>query len=462
MDIIETNLLIIGAGPGGYVCGIRAGQLGIDAIVVEANKPGGTCLNVGCIPSKALIHVADEFSRIKKSATSNSLGITCTDPSIDLRQAIKWKDGIVSRLNGGVATLLKRAGTKLIIGHAMFVDGKTVIVTDRDGEVEIRAKHVVIATGSDPVELPAIPFSDKVISSAAALALDQVPSRLAVVGGGYIGLEIGTAFAKLGAKVSIIEASKRILPQYDAELTRPIADHLKALNVDILTGHLATSMVADELIATGHDGVEREVSADKVLVAIGRKPRSDTANIPTLALSMNGQYILIDDECRTSMSDVFAIGDVTGEPMLAHRAMAQGEMVAEIIAGKRRSWDKRCIPAICFTEPEIVTCGLSVKQAEQQGIEVETGQFPLAANGRAMTMESEDGFIRVIAQAQTGIILGIEAVGECLSELSAAFSIAIEMGARADDLGDIIFAHPTQSEALHEASLQFLGHSLHS
>jgi len=461
MSQMTCKLLIIGSGPGGYICGIRAGQLGIDTIVVEEAKPGGTCLNVGCIPSKALIHAADEFHKMAHCVGGSDIGITTTAPKIDLSQTVAWKDKIVGRLNAGVAGLLKKAKTRQVTGAATFKDGKTVTVEGPDGTTTIRAEHVVVATGSSPVELPFLPFHGKVISSTEALALPKVPKKLVVVGGGYIGLEIGTAFAKLGSDVTVVEAAKRILPQYDAALTKPVSASLETLGVTVLTDTKAKGEGKKGLIVEMPDGESKELPADHILVTVGRRPRSDSADIPQLDLAMDGKFIKIDDGCRTSMRNVYAIGDVTGEPMLAHRAMAQGEMVAEIIAGNNRSWDDKVIPAVCFTDPEIVTCGLDAAAAKADGIEVVTGQFPFSANGRAMTMENEAGFIRVVARKSDHVIIGIQGVGRGIAEMSSAFSIAMEMGAVLEDIGQIIEVHPTQSEGFQEAALAALGHALH-
>lgn len=378
MSDLTCKLLIIGAGPGGYICGIRAGQLGIDAIVVDDQKPGGTCLNVGCIPSKALIHAAEEFHKLTHYDGHSPLGIRTENPSIDMAQTVAWKDGIVSRLNAGVAGLLKKAGARIVTGRATFLDGKTVKVTTGDSTVQIRAQAVVIATGSEPVELPFLPFGGKVISSSEALALTSVPEELCIVGAGYIGLEIGIAFAKLGAKVSIVEAESRILPQYDSALTRPVLKTLHALGIDVHLATKAKGESADGLAVETAEGEEKTLPADRILVTVGRRPRSDSGNIASLGLATDGPFLRIDDTCRTSMQGVFAIGDVTGEPMLAHRAMAQGEMVAEIVAGHRRSWDKRCIPAVCFTDPEIVTCGLSPDDARARDLTCRPDSFPSA------------------------------------------------------------------------------------
>jgi dihydrolipoamide dehydrogenase len=464
MDDISCKLLVIGAGPGGYTCAIRAGQLGIDTIVVEAEKPGGTCLNVGCIPSKALIHAAEQFETVVHAASGkNHRGIQTSRPALDLSKTIAWKDGIVRRLNGGVAGLLKKAGAKLVTGRARFRDGKTVEVETPSGVQTIHADAVVIATGSEPVALPSLPFGGPVISSTEALALTEIPQKLVIVGAGYIGLELGTAFAKMGADVSVVEAEPRILPQYDAQLTEPVAKRLRELGVTVLTSAKAKGLAdgGTALAIETSDGQSATLAAEKILVTVGRKPVTRGFGLELLDLDMDGQFIQIDDRCRTSMRGISAIGDVTGEPMLAHRAIAQGEMVAEIVAGKKRAWDKACIPAICFTDPEIVTAGLSPDEAKAMGLDIKTDFFPFRANGRALTLDREDGFIRIVARADNHALLGIQGVGAGIAELSAAFSLAIEMGARLEDVAATIFAHPTQSEGFHEAALKALGHAIH-
>ncbi|MER8415100.1 dihydrolipoyl dehydrogenase [Mesorhizobium sp. M7A.F.Ca.US.010.02.1.1] len=464
MKEISCKLLVIGAGPGGYICAIRAGQLGVDTVIVEAGKPGGTCLNVGCIPSKALIHAAEEFERVSHMEGGKSpLGISLTAPTLDLAKTITWKDGIVSRLNSGVAGLLKKAGVKTVHGWASFRDGKTVEVETETGSQVIRAEAIVIATGSTPVELPFLPFGGPVISSTEALALGEVPKKLAVVGGGYIGLELGMAFAKMGAKVTVVEALPRVLAQYDAELTRPVVKRLNALGIEVMLGAKAKglSTKGDALLIETSDGKSAKVAAEKILVTVGRKPVTEGWGLDQIDLDMAGKFIRIDEQCRTSMRGIFAIGDVTGEPMLAHRAMAQGEMVAEIIAGHKRNWDKRAIPAVCFTDPELVTAGLSPEEARALGGEIKIGMFPFAANGRAMTKLGEDGFVRVVARADNHLVLGIQAVGKGVSELAASFGLALEMGARLEDIAGTIHAHPTQGEGFQEAALKALGHALH-
>lgn len=451
MSDLKCKVLIIGAGPGGYVCAIRAGQLGLDTIVVDEAMPGGTCLNIGCIPSKALIHAAEEFHKITAVA-AGPLGISTASPSIDLRQTIAWKDSIVARLTSGVKGLLRKSGVRLVQGRARFQDGKSVVVSQGEQDVLIRAEHIVIASGSAPVAVPSLPFGGDVLSSTEALSLTEVPDRMAVVGAGYIGLELGAAFAKLGTKVTVIEAQDRILPQYDAALTKPVAARLAALGVKVVTQARAEGYADGNLLTD-----KGEIAADKVLVTVGRRPRTAGIGVEELALTLDGSFIRIDKTCQTSMRGIYAIGDVTGEPMLAHRAMAQGEMVAEHIAGHAVEWDKRAIPAVCFTDPEIVTCGALPGEVEGS----QSAEFPFAANGRAMTTEREDGFIRVVWREADHAVLGLQAVGAGVSELSAAFALAMEMGACLEDIGATIHAHPTQSEALQEACLRALGKALH-
>jgi len=462
METLTCNLLVLGAGPGGYVAAIRAGQLGIDTIIVEGEAHGGTCLNVGCIPSKAIIHAADEFEKAMHFAGDNVLGISAGTPKLDLSKTIAWKDAIVGRLTGGISGLLKKNKVRTVNGWGQMVDGKTCDVKTADGTVRVKAQHVVLATGSEPIEIPSLPFGGNIISSTEALALDDVPEKLVVIGGGYIGLELGTAYAKMGSKVTVVEAAERILPQYDAALSKPVADSLKKLGIEVLLNTKAKSAnkAGTSLVVETADG-DKKLPANKILVTVGRKAKTEGWGLAGLDLTMNGRVIAIDDQCRTSMTDVFAIGDVTGEPMLAHRAMAQGEMVAEIVAGQNRRFDKVCIPAVCFTDPEIVTAGLSPDEAKDAGYKTKIGIFPFAANGRAMTMEAETGFVRIVARDDNDLVLGIQAVGKGVAELSAAFSLALEMGACLQDIAGTIHAHPTQSEGFQEAALKALGHALH-
>ena len=461
MQDISCKVLVIGAGPGGYIAAIRAGQLGLDTVIVEGQYHGGTCLNVGCIPSKAIIHAADEFEKAMHFAGDSAIGVKAGKPEIDFAKTLAWKDGIVKRLTGGVGMLLKKNKVRSVSGWATFVDGKTVDVKGGDDDCRIRAEKIIIATGSVPVELPFLKFGDNIISSTEALSLETPPKTLAVVGAGYIGLELGIAFAKLGTKVTVVEAMDKILPLYDKELTRPVEKTLKRLGVEVLLGAKAKGASKKGLDIETADGKADTVKAEKILVTVGRAPKTEGWGREKLVLDMDGKFIKIDDRCETSMTGVYAIGDVTGEPMLAHRAMAQGEMVAEIIAGHKRAWDKRAIAAVCFTDPEIVSVGLSPAEAKEAGYDVKSQNFPFSANGRAMSMEAEDGFIRIVARADNNLVLGVQAAGRGVSELSTAFGLAIEMGATLEDIAGTIHAHPTLGEAFQEAALRTLGHALH-
>ena len=466
MAEIVAKVLVVGGGPGGYVCAIRAGQLGLDVVLVEqgglGGGLGGTCLNVGCIPSKALIHAADAYAHAVEQATSAPFGLKVERPTIDFTRTVEWKDGIVARLTSGVGALLKRHRVKIVQGHATMVDGKTCQVETDTGPQLIRAEHVVLATGSVPATVPTLPFGGRVISSTEALALPAIPQRLAVIGAGYIGLELGTAFAKLGAKVTVIEAEDRLLPAYDAELVRPVARRLKALGVEVLTRTRAAGLSdAGDAVRVEQEGAARALPADRILVAVGRRARIAGFGLERLDLTMNGSIVQVDEHCATSMRNVWAVGDLTGEPMLAHRAMAQGVVVAEQIAGHRRVFDGAVIPAVCFTDPEIVTVGLSPEDAGKAGHAVHTALFPFQANGRALTLGAEDGFVRVTARSDNHLILGVAAVGAGVSELAGEFGLALEMGARLEDIGGTIHAHPTLGEAFHEASLRALGEALH-
>jgi dihydrolipoamide dehydrogenase len=435
MQTLNTTLLIIGGGPGGYVTAIRAGQLGIPTLLVEGQSLGGTCLNIGCIPSKALIHVAEQFHQTHNHSQHSALGISVSAPTLDIGKSVEWKDGIVDRLTTGVAALLKKHKVQVIQGWAKVVDGKTVDV----GDTRIQCEHLVLATGSKSVNLPMLPIGGPIISSTEALAPTSVPKRLVVVGGGYIGLELGIAYRKLGADVSVVEAQERILPAYDAELTQPVHDELKKLGMKLYLKHSVQGFdsQANTLQVLDPNGDTLNLETDQVLVAVGRKPNTQGWNL------------------------VYAIGDLSGEPMLAHRAMAQGEMVAELISGKHREFNPTAIAAVCFTDPELVVVGKTPDEAKAAGLDCIVSSFPFAANGRAMTLESRSGFVRVVARRDNHVIVGWQAVGVGVSELSTAFAQSLEMGARLEDIGGTIHAHPTLGEAVQEAALRALGHALH-
>jgi dihydrolipoamide dehydrogenase len=464
MDAKQTKLLIIGGGPGGYVAAIRAAQLGIATTLVEGDHLGGTCLNIGCIPSKALIHAADAYHQAHHFMGDSTLGIHVDKAHIDIAQTVRWKDGIVARLTGGVGALLKKHGVKMVKGQASIVDGKTVNVDLGKGDAEptrIQCEHLLLATGSVELGLPGMPFGGKVISSRQALSPDRVPKTLLVVGAGYIGLELGLVYRKLGADVTVVEAQDRILPLYDEELTKPVANSLRRLGVQVHLGCQVQGLDSAGVRVVDASGRASTLAAEQVLVAIGRVPNTHGCGLEGLMLEMKGRAVKVNDQCQTSMRNVWAIGDLTGEPMLAHRAMAQGEMVAEIISGKRRHFVPTAIAAVCFTDPEVVVAGQSPEEAALAGLDCIHASFPFAANGRAMTLEASDGFVRVVARRDNHLIVGWQAVGVGVSELSTAFSHLIEMGACLEDVAGTIHAHPTLGEAVQEAAMRALGHALH-
>ena len=471
----KCQVLVIGAGPGGYVAGIRSAQLGLDTIVVEGDKAGGTCLIRGCIPSKAIIHAAERFESLRQhSADGGHMGLSVKgEAEVDMVGLVSWKDSIVERLNKGVEGLLKAAGADLIKGWASFEGPKSCIVDTSAGSVKIEAENVIIATGWSHIDLPFMPCDEEfVISSTGALDLEALPKSVAIVGGGYIGLELGCALAKLGSKITVVEGMSSVLAIMDKEIRRPLEIWLKKHKVTVHTDSLARGV---EIKGRGaskkaeltfeKDGTEHKVKVDKVLVTVGRKPNTKGWGLENTGIRMDGsgRFIRTDRQCRTSVPGVYAIGDVSGEPMLAHKASAEGEMVAEIIAGQKREFDKIAIPAIVFTEPEIVSVGLTPDEAKERGEEVIVGKFPLAANGRALSLEAEKtgGFIRVTARESDHVILGVQAVGSHVAELHSEFVLALEMGALLEDVAGTVHAHPTMSEAFHESVLKTLGHAIH-
>lgn len=469
MSDLTCDVLVVGGGPGGYPAAIRAGQLGLDTIIVDRDGWGGTCLNRGCIPSKAFIHAADKYAEMTEHAEGGKLGISLSaKPKLDMKKLVAWKDEIVGKLTGGVEQLLKAAGVRAISGWAEFEDAKTCTVKLEDGSTrKITAKNVILATGSVEVELPFMKFGGKVIGSTGALDLKKLPQKLVVVGGGYIGLELGIAYRKLGSEVTFVEALDRILPVYDKELTRPITRWLKENDVTVHTRCKAKGVVTEDkktfLEFETAKGETERLEADNILVSVGRKPNLEGWGLDKMGIPTNGKFIQVNERCETGMRGVYALGDLTGEPLLAHRATAQGERVAEIIAGHKTAFDPVAIAAVCFTEPEVVGVGLTPDEAKDQGESVITGKFPLVANGRYLSMEggADGGFVRITARESDHVILGIHAVGKHVSELSGEFALAMEMGARLEDIAGTVHVHPTLTEGFAEAALAALGHPIH-
>jgi dihydrolipoamide dehydrogenase len=462
-----TDVLIIGAGPGGYVAAIRAGQLGLDVTLVEKEAYGGTCLNHGCIPSKALISATD---LAHGAGRAEHMGIDA-DPAVDLSGMMSWKEEVIEGLTGGVEKLCKANGVNLMKGRAEFADENAVRVA-HDGEGQgsetVEFEHAVIATGSRPMELPGLEFDgERIIDSKAALALDSIPAELVVVGAGYIGMELSTVFAKLGSAVTVVEALDRALPGYEEDVARVVKKRAEEAGVDFFFGEAAQDWVESgdglTLRTENENGEVSEFGAERVLVAIGREPVTDTLSLDALELEPDESGFLETDEyARTDLEHVFAVGDVAGEPMLAHKGMAEGEVAAEVIAGEPAALDYQAIPAAVFTDPEIGTVGLTETEAREEGFEPAVGQMPMRASGRALTLDETEGFVRIVADGPSGFILGAQVVAPEASETIAELAFAVEMGATLEDVGATIHTHPTLGEAVMEAAENARERAIHT
>ncbi|WP_418280637.1 dihydrolipoyl dehydrogenase [Halorubrum sp. DTA98] len=460
----ETDVLVIGGGPGGYVAAIRAGQLGLDVALVD-REYGGTCLNYGCIPSKAMITAT---GIAHEAETATEMGIHA-DIEYDFVEMVDWKDGVVDRLTRGVEKLCKANQVSLIDGYAEFVADNRARIDLTEGEDhEIDFDDVIVATGSSPIEIPGFSFDDEpVLSSRDALGLTAVPDSLVIVGAGYIGMELAGVFAKLGTDITVVEMLDSVLPGYDPDLVRPVKTRAEELGVDFNFGEGASEWREsdDGIVVTTRteDGDESLYESDKVLVAVGRSPVTDTLNLDAIGLEPNDSgFLETDDRARTTRDHVYAVGDVAGEPMLAHKASAEGEVAAEVIAGHSSALDHRAIPAAVFTEPEIAMVGMTERESREAGIEPTVGEFPFRASGRSLTLDNVDGFVRIVAAADTGRVIGGQIVGPEASELIAIIGGAIETESTLTDIASTIHSHPTLSEAVMEASQNALGRAIHT
>jgi dihydrolipoamide dehydrogenase len=457
------DVVVIGAGPGGYVAALRAAQLGKDVILVEkAERLGGVCLNVGCIPSKALIHAADLAHEVRGAGR---MGIKVDGLYVDLPGIVSWKDRIVQRLTGGVSFLCEKNGVEVVRGRAEFVTDRNLVVESEDDRVEIEFSSAIIATGSRPMELEGFPHDGTtVIGSTEALSLDEVPERFVVIGAGYIGLELGSVYAKLGSKVSIVEFLPELMPALDPEAASALARRLKKLKIDLHLEHSALRFEPGEpnkVIAQGPEKI-LEIEADVVMVGVGRVPNSDELGIGKIGIETDDRgFVKVDDRQQTNVAGIYAIGDVTGGALLAHKAYQEAKVAAEVIAGEPAAFDSVAIPAVVYTDPEIAWTGLSEREATEQGYNVVTGTFPFSASGRAMSLDSTDGFVKVIGDADTGRLLGVLAVGRGVSEFIGEGTLALEMGAFLEDVALTIHPHPTMSEAFQEAVEAALGKAVH-
>jgi dihydrolipoamide dehydrogenase len=460
----EIQVVVIGAGPGGYAAAFRAADLGREVTLIDsAPALGGECLHQGCIPSKALLtatHLRDQIS------AAQTMGIRVEGISIDPAAMNQWKDGILTQLAKGLEQLAARRGVEIVHGHATFTGSRRLRISD-PGAGTFTFEQAIIATGSRPIHLPGIEIDgERIMTSREALQLRDIPERLLVIGGGYIGLELGSVYARLGSRVTVVELTAQLLPGIDRDLVQVVQQTLRKRGVEI---HLRTKVTGVQrggepvtVSLAPENGATLTLEADRVLVAVGRRPNTDGLGLEHTRVKLDARgFIQVNAQRRTADARVYAVGDVTGEPMLAHKAAREGKVAAEVIAGEPAAFDNVTVPAVVFTDPEIAFCGLSEQQAKGGGYTVKVGKFPFRALGRALTLNATDGFVKVIADAEREVVLGVRLVGPGVSDLIGEAVLAIEMGAQLEDLAASIHPHPTLSEALAEAAEVALGRAIH-
>lgn len=460
------DAIVLGGGPAGYVCAIRLGQLGLSVACLEEEEYGGVCLNWGCIPSKALISTAHLYAQ---ATSAKEIGLVCESMRIEPEPMQAWKDGIVKKLTGGVRQLLKANKAEAIEGRGRLVDATTVEYENEKGETSTleAKKGIVVATGSATIELPAFSFDgERVIGAREAVSLRRIPKRLCVIGGGVIGLELGMVYEKFGSELTVVEMTDSLLPGIDKDCVRVIERKLKKLGATVYTSAKAEgydtkddgSLSVRVTTKNGNEAVE----CDVVLVAVGMRPRSKGIGLEELGVKIDERgFVQTNEQGRTSVDGIYAIGDVSGPPMLAHKASKEGEVCAEVIAGHRAAKDWVTVPNIVFSDPEIASVGLTEEQAREQGLDVKVGKFPFAALGRAMSIRETDGLVKVIRETESRRIVGIHIAGPSASDLISEAALALEMVATAEDMAMTIHPHPTLGEALMEASAASLGQAIH-
>jgi dihydrolipoamide dehydrogenase len=459
------DAIVIGGGPGGYVAAIRLGQLGQKTLVVDKEYMGGTCLNWGCIPSKALIYAAGLVDKVRHA---EAMGISVSGVQIDVPKMQSWKAGIVKKLTSGVSSLVKSSGGAIVMGNARLTGAHTVLVDKGDGKTEsfVARKGIVLATGASPIRIAGFDIDGEVVITAReAVSLQAAPKTLVLIGGGIISMELGMMYQKLGTKVIVVELLPRILSGLDEDLVQVVERRFTEAGGEVLVGARAKRAVVAQGKATvevDHAGQSRVLECDKVLVAVGFRPNSGELGLADFGVKTDPRgHIVIDDQLRTNVAGIYAIGDVTGTPYLAHRAMKQGEVVAEVIAGRKASCDFRAMPSAVFTDPEIATVGLSEAEAKSRGLAVQIGKFPFAASGRALAIHETLGFVKTIVDADKGQVLGVGIVGPEASELIAEATLSIEMCAYAEDVALTVHTHPTLAEALNESFRHALKEAIH-
>ncbi len=459
-----TQVAVIGAGPGGYVAAIRAAQLGLEVTLVEKELLGGVCLNCGCIPSKALIHVGDLVAQI---AHADQIGIVTGAVSVDLVRTAAWKDRVVGKLRKGIEVLLAQNKVEVVRGHAYLTDDHSFTVDGPDGVHRFEFESCILATGSSAAQFPGVPRDGEVvIDSTDALELKSIPGRLVVIGAGAVGLELGTVYAKLGSEVIILEGSEKLLPMIDSQMVPVMEQALKRQGIKLVLNARVLNISRNEAHAEvrySAAGVEESLSADKVLVAIGRRPNTSGIGLEQAGVKIDERgFVEVDRRMMTSVPRIFAVGDIVQGPMLAHRASYQGKVAAEVIAGRPAAFEGVEVPGVIFSDPEIATVGLTEDQARAQGIGVKVGVFPFRALGRAATLGGQgDGFSKVVSDAESGIILGVHIIGPHASDLIAEGCLAVASSSHMDDLTLTIHPHPTLPESIEEAAEQIEHRAIH-
>ena len=456
---IKTQVVILGGGPGGYSAAFRAADLGLEVTLVESrNTLGGVCLNVGCIPSKALLHVAKV---IDDAAAMESHGVTFGAPKIDLDKIRSWKESVIGQLTGGLDGMAKMRKVKVVNGYGKFTGSNTLEVVDGDTTSTITFDNAIVAAGSQPVNLPFIPQDDRVIDSTGALELKDVPEKLLVLGGGIIGLEMGTVYRALGSQIDVVEFADQLVPAADKDVMKIYQRYVKdKFNVMLSTKVVAVEAKEDGLYVTfeGKKAPTEPVRYDKVLVAVGRTPNGKLLDAEKAGVAVDERgFINVDKQLRTNVNHIFAIGDIVGQPMLAHKAVHEAHVAAEVIAGQKHFFDPKCIPSIAYTDPEIAWVGVTEREAKEQGLNIETSVFPWAASGRAIASARTEGQTKVIFDKESGRVIGGAMIGINAGEMLGEIGLAVEMGADGEDLALTIHAHPTLNESIGLAAEIFEG-----
>ncbi|EKF8406340.1 dihydrolipoyl dehydrogenase [Staphylococcus pseudintermedius] len=460
---IETDTIVIGAGPGGYVAAIRAAQLGQKVTIVEKGNLGGVCLNVGCIPSKALLNVSHRFEQAQHGA---DLGITAENVSLDFDKVQSFKGSVVSKLTGGVESLLKGNKVEIVRGEAYFVDEHSLRVMDDKSAQTYNFKNAIVATGSRPIQIPNFEFGGRILDSTGALNLQEVPKKLVVVGGGYIGSELGTAYANFGTEVTILEGAKEILGGFEKQMVAPVKKEMKAKGMIIETEALAKSAEeTDNGVKVTYEvkGEEKTIEADYVLVTVGRRPNTDELGLEEVGVKLTDRGLVeVDKQSRTSVDSIYAIGDIVPGLPLAHKASYEAKVAAEAIAGQNSEVDYIGMPAVCFTEPELAQVGYTEAQAKEEGVDIKASKFPYQANGRALSLNDTNGFVKLVTLKEDDTLIGAQVVGTNASDVIAELGLAIEAGMNAEDIALTVHAHPTLGEMSMEAAEKALGLPIHT